>query len=81
MVALLRHGHYPLPQTRVILDGLRETGSSDALRAAIAQSQEQLATRARAMLEGSSSLHHYLHDRTRETRPCDDVQEIVLALE
>ena len=55
MVDLLRQGHYPLPQIRPILDGLRRTGSSDALRAAVAQ-RRALTERAGAMLEGASRL-------------------------
>ncbi|WP_336206977.1 MerR family transcriptional regulator [Nonomuraea sp. LPB2021202275-12-8] len=60
MINMLRQGRYPFPQIRLVLDGLRRTGSSDALRAAIAQRQAQLTRRARAMLDGSSHLHHYL---------------------
>jgi DNA-binding transcriptional MerR regulator len=60
MVDLLRRGHYPLPQIRPILDGLRRTGSSDALRAAVAQRRAALTQRAGAMLEGASRLHHFL---------------------
>lgn len=62
MIDMLRQGRYPLPQIRPILDGLRQTGSSDALRAAIAQRQAELTRRATAMLEGSSRLHHYIAD-------------------
>jgi DNA-binding transcriptional MerR regulator len=36
MIRMLRQAHHPLPQIRPILDGLRRTGSSDALREAIA---------------------------------------------
>ncbi|WP_036332062.1 MerR family transcriptional regulator [Microbispora sp. ATCC PTA-5024] len=60
MISMLRQGRYPMPQIRQILDGLRRTGSSDALRAAIAQRQAELTRRAAAMLEGASVLHHYL---------------------
>ncbi|MEV7013370.1 MerR family transcriptional regulator [Streptosporangium sp. NPDC051022] len=59
MIHMLRQGRYPLPQIRLILEGLRRTGSSDALRMAIAQRQAELTRRATAMLEGSSHLHHY----------------------
>lgn len=62
MINMLRQGRYPLPQIQLILDGLRRTGSSDALRAAIAQRQAELTQRATAMLEGSSRLHHYVTD-------------------
>ncbi len=40
----------------------RPAGSSDALRAAIAQRQAGLTQRATAMLEASSHLHHYATD-------------------
>ncbi len=60
IVATLRQSHYPLPQIRPILDGLRRTGSSDALRAALAQRRAALTQQTAAMLEGSSHLHHYL---------------------
>jgi len=62
MIQLLRHGHYRLSQIQLVLDGLRRTGSSDALRAAIAQRQAGLTRRATAMLEGSSRLYHYVTD-------------------
>ncbi|GAB3885294.1 MerR family transcriptional regulator [Kibdelosporangium lantanae] len=60
MVHMLRQGRYPLNEIRPILDGLRRTGSSDALREAIAQRQEFIATRTRAMLEAAGHLHAYL---------------------
>lgn len=60
MIKMLRQGAYPLPQIRPILDGLRETGSSDALRAAIERRHTSLTERAGAMLEGASHLHAYL---------------------
>ncbi|MDL4776866.1 MULTISPECIES: MerR family transcriptional regulator [Thermomonosporaceae] len=60
MVSMLRQGRYPLEEIRPVLEGLRRTGGSDALREAIAQRRAGLAERARAMLEGSCHLHHYL---------------------
>jgi DNA-binding transcriptional MerR regulator len=60
MINMLRQGRYPFAQIQLVLDGLRRTGSSDALRAAIAQRQAELTRRARAMLEGAGHLHHYL---------------------
>lgn len=60
MIDMLRRGRYPLPRVRPILEGLRRTGSTEALRAAIADREEQLTRRARAMLEAASQLHHYL---------------------
>lgn len=60
MINMLRQSRYHLHQIRPILDGLRRTGGSDALRAAIAQRQAALTLRASAMLEGSGLLHHYV---------------------
>ncbi|WP_305889345.1 MerR family transcriptional regulator [Streptomyces rugosispiralis] len=60
MVDLLRQVRYPLPQIRPVLDGLRRTGGSEALRTVITRRQKELAQRATAMLEGSCRLHHYL---------------------
>ncbi|WP_046468367.1 MerR family transcriptional regulator [Allosalinactinospora lopnorensis] len=60
MINMLRQGRHPLPQIQPILDGLRRTGSTDALRAALTQRHAELVQQATAMLEGSSHLHHYV---------------------
>ncbi|GAA3440833.1 MerR family transcriptional regulator [Planomonospora venezuelensis] len=60
MVHMLRQGRYPLARIGPILDGLRRTGGSDALRAAIAQRQAELTERSAAMLEGSGLLHGHV---------------------
>jgi DNA-binding transcriptional MerR regulator len=60
MIHMLRQGRYPLTQIRPVLDGLRRTGSRDALRAAIAQRRAGLTRQAAAMLEGASHLHDYV---------------------
>lgn len=60
MISMLRQDHYPLPHIRPILDGLRHTGSSDALRTAIAGRNARLTQQATAMLEAASHLHHYI---------------------
>jgi DNA-binding transcriptional MerR regulator len=62
MIHLLRQGHCPLPQIGPVLDGLRRTGSSDELRAAIARRQADLTRRATAMLEAAGHLHQCLTD-------------------
>ncbi|MFD9069695.1 MerR family transcriptional regulator [Streptomyces lasiicapitis] len=59
-ITMLRQAGYPLPTIRPVLDGLRETGSSEALRAALAQRQTELTRRSRAMLEGAGLLHGYV---------------------
>jgi DNA-binding transcriptional MerR regulator len=60
MIKMLRQGHYPLLQIHPILDGLRRTGSTSALREALARRQTALTRRGTAMLEGSSHLHSYI---------------------
>ncbi|GGT01002.1 MerR family transcriptional regulator [Planobispora rosea] len=60
MVSMLRQGRYSLAQILPILEGLRRTGSSEALREAVARRQAGLTERAVAMLEGSGRLHCYL---------------------
>lgn len=63
LVNLLRQSRYGLAQVRLVLGELRRTGSTDALRAVVAQRQEQLTARALAMLDGAGRLHAYLtHD-------------------
>lgn len=69
LVSLLRQGRYPLPQIQQVLDGLRTTGSVDALRAAIAQRRTALTWQATAMLEGASHLHHYVNDEDLDQAP------------
>ena len=60
MIHMLRQGRYPLDRIRTVLDGLRRTGSSEALRAAIAERQEAITHRATRMLDGSGHLYRYL---------------------
>lgn len=60
MIAMLRQAGYALPAIRPVLDGLRETGSSEALRAALARRQEELTRRSRAMLAGAGLLDGYV---------------------
>ncbi|GLW06433.1 MerR family transcriptional regulator [Microtetraspora sp. NBRC 13810] len=60
MINMLRQGRHPLPQIRTILDGLRRTGSTEALRAAVAQRRAGLTARATAMLAASADLHRYV---------------------
>jgi DNA-binding transcriptional MerR regulator len=63
MVTLLRQGRYPLGQIRSVLDGLRRTGGSEALRDAVAARQAVLTRTAAAMLEGAGHLHDYISAR------------------
>jgi DNA-binding transcriptional MerR regulator len=60
MIHMLRQSYYPLPQIGPILDGLRRSGSSEELRAAIARRQDALHGRSAAMLAAATHLHAYL---------------------
>lgn len=60
LVNLLRQSRYGLAQVGLVLGELRRTGSTDALRAVVAQRQEQLTARALAMLDGGGRLVAYL---------------------
>jgi DNA-binding transcriptional MerR regulator len=72
MVKMLRDGRYPLPQIHTIVDGLRRTGSSDALRAALARRRVELTQRSTVMLAAAGLLHEYL-------RSCDGLPSDGLA--
>ncbi|MFG1946315.1 MerR family transcriptional regulator [Nonomuraea sp. NPDC048826] len=60
MIFMLRQARYAFPQIRPVLDGLRRTGSSAALRAAIDRRHRELTDRTTAMLAGAAGLHAYL---------------------
>lgn len=62
MVHVLRQGRYPLPQIHQVLDGLRRTGSIDALGTVLEQRRAAYTKQATAMLEGASHLHHYVNE-------------------
>ncbi|MFD0736591.1 MerR family transcriptional regulator [Planotetraspora mira] len=64
MVGMLRQGQYRLAQIGAVLEGLRRTGSSEALRAAIADRRAALTRTAAAMLEGAGHLNRYVTDHT-----------------
>lgn len=64
MVHLLRQGRYPLPQIQQVLDGLRRTGSIDALGTVLEQRRAAFTRQATAMLEAASHLHHYVADNS-----------------
>jgi DNA-binding transcriptional MerR regulator len=60
IVAMLRQGQYGFEQIRPVLEGLRRTGSTEALRAAVAERQAAHDRRTRAMLHGAALLDSYL---------------------
>jgi DNA-binding transcriptional MerR regulator len=59
-VLTLRQAYYSLPSIRPIIDDLRRSGSTEALRAAVAERNTALTRQATAMLEGAAQLHRYL---------------------
>jgi len=60
MITMLRQNRYGLDQILPILEGLRESGSSDALLAAVETRRAALVAQTRAMLAGAAHLHAYL---------------------
>lgn len=60
LIHTLRRSHYPLDHIRPVLEGLRQEGSSEALRAAVSARGAALTARTRAMLEGAGALYDYL---------------------
>ncbi len=69
LVNLLRQSRYGLAQVRLVLGELRRTGSTEALRAVLAQRREQQTARALAMLDGAGRLHAYLTATAEPWRP------------
>lgn len=59
IIHLLRQGRYLFGRIRPVLEGLRTTGSTSALHAAVAERRATLDARAVAMLGGASRLHRY----------------------
>jgi DNA-binding transcriptional MerR regulator len=60
IIAMLRQGHYGFAQIRPVLEGLRRTGSPEALRATVAERRAAHDRRSRDMLRGGSLLDAYL---------------------
>lgn len=60
IIAMLRQGRYAFDQIRPVLEGLRRTGSTEALRAAVAERRAAHDRRTRAMLHGAALLDRYL---------------------
>ncbi|MFD7655763.1 MerR family transcriptional regulator [Actinosynnema sp. NPDC059797] len=66
LVAMLRQARYPLPRIKPIMDEFRAAGGTEALRAAIADREAQLAAHAPVMLAAAAALHRYLTGRGGE---------------
>ncbi len=60
VIAMLRQGRYGFEQIRPVLEGLRGTGSTDALLAALADRRATHDRQSRAMLHGGALLGEYL---------------------
>ncbi|KIH96439.1 MerR family transcriptional regulator [Streptomonospora alba] len=60
IVRMLRQGGYSFDRIRPVLDELRRTGGTGALRAAIGERRASHDRRARAMLEGAALLYRFL---------------------
>jgi DNA-binding transcriptional MerR regulator len=60
IIHMLRQGRYYFEQIKPVLDGLRRTGSTDALRAAIAERRAAHDRQTKAMLRGSALLHELM---------------------
>jgi DNA-binding transcriptional MerR regulator len=60
IIHMLRQGRYGFDQIRPVLEGLRRTGSTEALRAAVAERRAAHDRRTRAMLHGAALLDAYL---------------------
>ncbi|MER7247145.1 MerR family transcriptional regulator [Kribbella sp. NPDC000426] len=60
IIHMLRQGRYYFEQIRPVLDGLRRTGSTDALRTAIAERRAAHDRQTKAMLYGATLLHQLI---------------------
>lgn len=60
IINMLRQGRYGFEQIRPVLEGLRRTGSTEALRAAVAERRAAHDRRGRAMLHGAALLDDFL---------------------
>jgi hypothetical protein len=60
MITMLRQNGYGLDQILPILDGLRESGSSDALLAAVETRRAALVDRTRLMVAATAHLDGYI---------------------
>jgi DNA-binding transcriptional MerR regulator len=61
IIHMLRQGRYYFEQIRPVLDGLRRTGSTEALRTAIAERRAAHDRQTKAMLYGSALLHQLIN--------------------
>jgi DNA-binding transcriptional MerR regulator len=60
IIHMLRQGRYYFEQIKPVLDGLRRTGGTDALRTAIAERRAAHDRQTKAMLHGAALLHQLI---------------------
>ncbi|MGI5128642.1 MerR family transcriptional regulator [Pseudonocardia sp. CA-107938] len=60
LVVLLRQSYQPFPQIRAVLDGVRRSGDTTALHAALEARRAAFTVRARAMLTAAAALDAFL---------------------
>lgn len=64
VIHMLRQGRYYFEQIKPVLDGLRRTGSTEALRSAIAERRAAHDRQTKAMLYGAALLHQLIEDKS-----------------
>ena len=60
VIHMLRQGRYYFEQIKPVIDGLRRTGSTEALRDAIAERRAAHDRQTKAMLHGAALLHELI---------------------
>ena len=63
IIHMLRQGRYYFEQIKPVLDGLRRTGSTEALRNAIAERRSAHDRQTKAMLYGAALLHQLMEEK------------------
>lgn len=63
IIHMLRQGRYYFEQIKPVVEGLRRTGSTEALRNAIAERRAAHDRQTRAMLHGAALLHQLLEEK------------------
>ena len=63
IIHMLRQGRYYFEQIKPVLEGLRRTGSTEALRAALAERRAAHDHRTHAMLHGAAHLHQLIQQK------------------
>ncbi|MEV5961322.1 TioE family transcriptional regulator [Kribbella sp. NPDC051952] len=67
IIHMLRQGRYNFEQIKPVVEGLRRTGSTEALRNAIAERRAAHDRQTRAMLHGAALLHELIEENREAT--------------